>query len=185
MKTSITVICLFFLALTVTAQSKDVKSEKEIPIDSSSVLSIDKTIKTLYNVISGETGKKRQWNQFKFLFTTDAKLIAAGRDSKNKNKIQYMSPDDYIKNSGKWLETNGFFEKEIHRTVNTFGNIAQIFSTYECFYNITDKKPFMRGINSIQLWHDGKRWWIVNIYWTQETKGNPIPEEFLPEKTKA
>ena len=185
MRIYITVLSLLFLTLSAQAQNKDAKTEKEIPIDSSSVLSIDKTIKALYNVISGETGKKRHWKQFKFLFLPDAKLIAAGKDSKNKNKIQFMSPDDYIKNSGKWLETNGFFEKEIHRRVNTFGNISQVFSTYECFYNITDKKPFMRGINSIQLWHDGKRWWIANLYWTQETKSTPIPEEFLPEKTKS
>jgi hypothetical protein len=96
-----------------------------------------------------------------------------------------MKPDDYIKNSVKWLETNGFFEKEIHRTENTFGNMAEVFSTYECFYNITDKKPFMRGINSIQLWNDGQRWWIVNLYWTQETNRNPIPEAYLPKNKNA
>jgi hypothetical protein len=37
----------------------------------------------------------------------------------------------------------------------------------------------MRGINSIQLWNDGKRWWIVNIFWQSETPDNPIPEKYL------
>jgi hypothetical protein len=37
----------------------------------------------------------------------------------------------------------------------------------------------MRGINSFQLFNDGKRWWVVTIYWQQESKDNPIPKEFL------
>ncbi|WP_100614810.1 hypothetical protein [Confluentibacter citreus] len=174
MKSFIYFILIIF-SVTLNAQEKTTKN----PVDITSVVTMDNTIKTLYNVISGEIGKKRDWNQFKYLFHPDAKLIAAGKDVNGETKISYMKPDDYIKNSGKWLETNGFFEKEIHRTVNTFGNMAHVFSTYECFYNVTDKKPFMRGINSIQLWNDGKRWWIINLYWTQETRDNPIPEAFL------
>ena len=116
------------------------------------------------------------------MFKKDAKLIASGKDSNGDNQVAYMKPEDYIKSSGKWLEANGFFEKEIYRTTNTFGNMVEVFSTYQCFYNITDKKPFMRGINSIQLWNDGKRWWIINLFWTQETKNNPIPEVYLPLK---
>ena len=75
---------------------------------------------------------------------------------------------------------NGFFEKEINRIEHTFGNITQVFSTYESFRSEADTTPFMRGINSIQLLNDGKRWWVVNIYWTQETKENPIPSIYLP-----
>ena len=75
---------------------------------------------------------------------------------------------------------NGFFEKEIHRKVDTFGNIAQVFSTYESFYSESDETPFMRGINSIQLLNDGKRWWVINIYWAQETEEDSIPKKYLP-----
>jgi len=171
---------ILFALFSVTLNAQETKT----PIDITSVSTVDRTVKTFYNVISGEIGKKRHWEQFKYLFTPDAKLIAAGKDTDREPKITYMKPDDYIKNSGKWLESNGFFEKEIHRTTNTFGNMAEVFSTYECYYNITDKKPFMRGINSIQLWNDGKRWWIVNLYWTQETYDNPIPEEYLSKKSQ-
>ena len=61
------------------------------------------------------------------------------------------------------------------------GNIAQVFSTYESFKSEADENPFMRGINSIQLINDGKRWWVVNIYWAQESEANPIPEKYLPQ----
>jgi hypothetical protein len=38
----------------------------------------------------------------------------------------------------------------------------------------------MRGINSVQLFNDGRRWWIVSIYWQQENARAPIPEKYLP-----
>jgi hypothetical protein len=37
----------------------------------------------------------------------------------------------------------------------------------------------MRGINSIQLFNDGKRWWILSIYWQHESKQHPLPKEYL------
>jgi len=40
----------------------------------------------------------------------------------------------------------------------------------------------MRGINSIQLWNDGKRWWIITILWQSENKENPIPEKYIEGK---
>ena len=80
---------------------------------------------------------------------------------------------------GQWLEENGFYEIEISREVDTFGNVIQVFSTYESYYSKKDTAPFMRGINSIQLLNDGERFWVVNIYWTNESEKNPIPEQYL------
>ena len=89
-----------------------------------------------------------------------------------------MTPDEYFKTSGTQLYENGFHEVEINREAHTFGNVTQVFSTYESFKSKSDTKPLMRGINSIQLMNDGERWWIINIYWMQESKENPIPEEY-------
>lgn len=144
------------------------------------VKTLDNTISTLYAVISGEKGEARDWDLMKFLFHPDAKLIPSGKNKEGVYKVRYMTVQDYIDSSGKWLIENGFFEKEIHRQTNTFGNITQVFSTYEAFQSERDAEPFMRGINSIQLLNDGNRWWIINIYWTQESLENPIPKEYLP-----
>ena len=146
------------------------------------VKTLDAIIGSLYEVISGEKGEARDWDLMKYLFHPDAKLIASGKNSAGKYSARYMTVDDYINNSGNWLVENGFFEKEIHRTVDTFGNISQVFSSYETYHSETDEQPFMRGINSIQLLNDGDRWWIINIYWTQESKENPIPTKYLPAK---
>lgn len=149
---------------------------------SANVQSLESTLKTLYAVISGEKGEARNWELFKYLFHPDANLIPSGKNKEGMTGARFMSPDDYINGSGKWLVENGFFEKEIYRTADTFGSITQVFSTYESFHSEADEQPFMRGINSIQLLKDESRWWILNIYWTQETPENPIPKAYLPKQ---
>lgn len=144
------------------------------------VQTLDSTIETLYSVISGDAGEKRDWELFKFLFTSDAQLIPSGPNKEGKVGYRTMTPTGYIESSGEVLETKGFFEKEIYRVTETFGSVTHIFSTYESYRTSTDKKPFTRGINSIQLMNDGERWWILNIYWTGEREDNPIPTKYLP-----
>lgn len=144
------------------------------------VQTLDSALATLYGVISGEKGEARDWELFNYLFKPDAKLIPSGKNKEGTIGLRYMTTDDYIQSSGAWLVENGFFEKEIHRTVETFGSLIQVFSTYESYYSEADTTPFMRGINSIQLLNDGTRHWIVNIYWRQESKENPIPPKYLP-----
>jgi hypothetical protein len=149
---------------------------------SGKVNTVDAIIETLYGVISGEKGEERDWELFKYLFKPEAKLIPSGKNAEGMYGVRYMSPDDYIENTGKWLVENGFYEKEIFRKSESFGNITHLFSTYESFNSKSDTEPFMRGINSIQLLNDGDRWWVVNIYWTQESEENPIPAEYLPKR---
>lgn len=146
----------------------------------SKVQTIDSTIETLYAVISGEAGEKRDWELFSYLFIADAQLIPSYADSLGKIGYRSMTPTSYAETSGLWLEKNGFFEKEIYRVTETYGSLTHIFSSYESYYSEADEEPFTRGINSIQLMNDGKRWWIVNIYWLGETDNNKIPQKYLP-----
>lgn len=146
------------------------------------VQSLESTLATLYGVISGEKGEARDWELFKYLFKPDAKLIPSGKNKEGTVGLRFMTTDDYITSSGDWLVENGFFEKEIHRTVETFGSLIHVFSTYESYYSEADSSPFMRGINSIQLIDDGTRYWVVNIYWVQESDDNPIPPKYLPKQ---
>lgn len=175
MKKNILILLLCAISLTCIAQEQ--KEQKDY---SNRVKTLDSIIETMYTVISGEKGVERDWKLFKFLFKPDAKLIPSGKNKNGEFKVHFMKPEDYIKNSGKWLVEHGFIEKEIYRNVESFGNIAHVFSTYEAFNSKEDKTPLMRGINSFQLFNDGKRWWIVNIYWTQETEEHPIPKKYLP-----
>jgi len=170
------------LLIVISVISSSLFAQPPNPTAQGKVESLDAILSTLYGVISGEKGEVRDWELFKYLFHPDAKLIPSRKTESGVFSATFMTADDYINGSGKWLIENGFFEKEIHRTVNTFGNITQVFSTYESFRSEADTEPFMRGINSIQLLNDGERWWIINIYWTQESAENPIPKEYLPKK---
>ncbi|WP_299103221.1 hypothetical protein [uncultured Winogradskyella sp.] len=168
---------LFLVVFTLNVSAQEEKKDY-----TNNVATLDSTIATLYSVISGDKGVKRDWDLFKHLFQKDAKLIATNKNKKGENVVRYMSPDDYISTAGNWLVENGFHEVEISRKTQTFGNIAHVFTTYEAFNSKDDETPFMRGINSVQLFNDGKRWWIINIYWTQESEENPIPEKYLPKE---
>ncbi|MFD1063618.1 hypothetical protein ACFQ1Q_10215 [Winogradskyella litorisediminis] len=168
---------IIILSLAITFQIS--AQETETPDYSENVSTLDNTIETLYSVISGDKGVERNWDLFKHLFHPKARLIPTGKNKEGEIIARYLKPDDYIKTSGKWLVENGFHEVEISRKTDTFGNITQVFSTYESFKSKSDTKPFMRGINSIQLLNDGNRWWIINIYWMQESEISPIPEKYL------
>jgi hypothetical protein len=167
----LSVLFCFCFALNAQENTKDY-SEK--------VKTLDSTLETLYSVISGEKGEARDWNLFRYLFHPEAKLIPSEKNKEGNVDARFMTPDDYVNTSGNYLIENGFYEIELQREVDTFGNITQVFSTYESYHSKTDATPFMRGINSIQLLNDGNRWWVLNIYWMQESKEHPIPKKYLP-----
>jgi hypothetical protein len=141
--------------------------------------SIDTIIAALYDVISGPAGKKRDWDRFRALFWKDGRMQATVKGRDNALRLITILPDEYAQRSGPYLEKEGFFEKEIARRQEQYGSIAHVFSTYESLHKADDKKPFERGINSIQLFNDGQRWWVLSVYWQGEGAGVPLPAKYL------
>ena len=151
--------------------------------DPADVASIDAIITAAYDSISGPPGK-RDWNRERSLFISGARLIPTTGNAGETNLVGEIVPhildiDGFIARVCDYVEKNGFFEKEIARRTEIFGNIAHVFSTYESRHKAEDPKPFARGINSIQLMNDGKRWWIVTVFWQGEGPDNPLPEKYL------
>lgn len=105
--------------------------------------------------------------------------MATGKRADGTMGKRVMTVEDYISTSGPFLEKDGFFEQEIGRTTEQYGSVVHVFSSYDSRRTLKDEKPFMRGINSIQLWNDSKRWWIVSVFWQSETPDNPIPGKYL------
>ena len=177
-------VSIFAFAQNATAQNLENKSAATptptaTPIEANpaDVSSMDAVIKAVYDVISGEAGQKRDWNRFRSLFHPAARMIPT---AKNPNTgavgARAFTPEEYIQRSEPFMMKEGFYEREKARQAETFGNIAHVFSTYESFRKPDDKTPFMRGINSIQLLNDGKRWLVLTIMWQAETPENPLPE---------
>ena len=142
--------------------------------------SVDSVVAALYDVISGAAGAPRNWNRMRALFAPDARLsvITPNREGGGFT-LRAMTVEDYISRNMSAFTTSGFYEKEIARTTDAFGQLVHVFSTYELLRAPNDPKPFMRGINSIQLAHDGKRWWIANLVWRAEDAGLTLPERYL------
>jgi hypothetical protein len=140
------------------------------------VNSLDSILRAVYDVISGPAGD-RDWNRFRSLFVPEARLTSAVKSKDPAApSVRLLSVDDYVKGAGGYFAKNGFFESAIVNRVQRFGNIAQVFSSYESRHNAGDK-PFTRGINSVQLFYDGSRWWVLSILWDEESPNNPLPPE--------
>jgi hypothetical protein len=144
------------------------------------VASIDAIISAAYDSIAGPAGEKRDWERERSLFYPGARLIPTAKADANDDLAPKMlDVDGFIARVEPYFAEHGFYEKEIARSIEQFGHIAHVWSTYESRHSPDDPEPFMRGINSIQLFYDGNRWWIVTIYWQHESKGHPIPEKYF------
>lgn len=172
---------VFVFAMSVMAQTPTTPATPPVKeANPADVGSIDAIMKAVYDVISGDANQKRDWDRFRSLFHKDAKLIPTGKNPQTGvTMARFMTPEDYVQRAGPSLEKDGFHEREMARKVEQYGNIAHVFSTYHAFRKKDDKDPFMRGINSFQLLNDGKRWWVISIYWQAETPDNPIPAKYL------
>ncbi|MCY3809488.1 MAG: hypothetical protein OXG58_08710 [Gemmatimonadetes bacterium] len=171
---------LVLLAVLVFALPAPAATQQPHPADPADVESIDAILTAVYEVISGDAGVKRDWDRFRSLFAPGATLSPTVRTPEGAYGRQIITPDEYAGNVGAWLEENGFHEVEINRVTERYGVIAHAFSTYESRRLASDPEPFARGINSIQLLYDGTRWWVVSIFWHQESEEHPIPAKYLP-----
>jgi len=145
--------------------------------DQADVSSIDSIVKAIYESISFRKGEKPNLGRLRSLFTPKAPFIRITPDAVNK-----MDLDSFISSFSERIKTGtmkSFYEGEISRKTLSFGSIAQVFTTYSKGINIEDPKSAVRGINSIQLFHDGQRWWICSILWQDETEESPIPQKYL------
>ena len=168
------------LAAALVGPAAPLAAQGTLEADPADVESIDAIIAALYDVISGPAGEEREWDRFRSLFLPGAHLVPTIVTPDGSFRYVVWSPEDYVTRVGPQLEEIGFFEAEIGRVTERFGNIAHIFSTYESTRE-EEGDPVQRGINSMQLLWDGDRWWMVNILWDQEREGSEIPERYLSE----
>lgn len=142
------------------------------------VETIDGIVHAFYAVISGPRGQAREWGRDATLYLEPMSFTIASLDPQSGNPVvRTISKQQYVDENDAWLVESGFSEREIHRETRRFGNIAHVWSTYEWS---TEDGQSGRGINGIDLFHDGSRWWITHATWESEREDNPIPAEYLP-----
>jgi len=161
-------LVMILVATSAFAQTKDYSND---------VASVDSIIAALYEVISGDPGTARDWDRFRNLFKPETRLMPTRKNQQGELTLQALTPEDYVQMFTTRINT-GFFEKELHRVTESYGTVTHVFSTYET----KEKKDGLvtnRGINSIQLFFDGKRYYEINIFWCAESMGFQLPEKYV------
>lgn len=172
-------IALVLSTLTPQAPAAPPAAAPAVQARQADVATIDGILGALYASISGPAGQQRDWDRLRSLFSEGGRLMPTAVRADGSRLFRVWTVEEYITNAGPGLEKSGFFEREIGRTTDTFGQIAHVFSAYDSKRTEADPQPFQRGINSIQLRHDGTRWWIVTVFWDSERPDNPIPPKYL------
>jgi hypothetical protein len=143
----------------------------------SDVVSIDAVMRTFYDVISGPKGKPRQWARDKALYVKDVRFHILYERAGTPG-LQVVNHQQYVDATDSGFVANGFVERETSRCTRRFGNLAQVWSAYEGWYGEgASRRDAGRGINALQLYWDGKRWWITAVSWDSERATNPLPAD--------
>ncbi len=138
------------------------------------VETIDSIISALYENISGPAGP-RDWDRERNLFAQEAHLMPTRPRQDGSHSIQIFDFDGYRVSRTPFFAEQAFYEREVSRREERFGNIAHIWSAYEGS-RTSDGDVILRGVNSIQLYNDGDRWWIVSMVWDNERTEILLPE---------
>lgn len=140
--------------------------------------SLDGIIAAWYDIVSVPAGETPDWARDSTLYLPEVRfVILSDGEPTGPRLASILDHAEFAAAVGE--SSDGFFESEIHRVTQRFDNLVHVFSTYE-FGQSKDGPVLGRGINSIQLFFDGQRWWIVGAAWRNENPERPIPPEFLP-----
>jgi hypothetical protein len=137
---------------------------------------IGAVIDEMYGMISGPAGP-RDWSRQANCFHPEARQIRTWIEPDGRANCRIMGLDDYARDTTPFFAANPFYEIEIGRRTDVFGNMAHVWSAYEARTSPDDGAPERRGINSIQLYKDPERGWrIMAMIWDNERAGVAIPE---------
>jgi hypothetical protein len=177
----IVITALLLLAAIAPAQTSR-RREAPPPADAASVESI---VAALYASVSHAPDASPDFERMRGIFLYVGMLVPPAKPGE---EFKVMDVDQFSDRYQKGVAARkekaeaatGFFERETARRTDCFGNVCQVFSTYDSRHTLSDAAPFQRGINSIQLVRDGKRWWIASVAWDVERPDNPIPAQYQP-----
>jgi len=153
-------------------------SAQDYPLEED-VSTLEGILKAYYEVVSGPAGEIRNWDRDKSLHIPEAQVIIVGRNEDGSVRLEPITIGDYHDRQPGPAQS-GFWEEEIHRVVQTHGAVTHVWSTYE-WRNEPDGPVGGRGVNSIQLVHDGERWWITSWMFDGRPNAPDVPAEYMPD----
>jgi hypothetical protein len=144
--------------------------------------SVEGVLKAFYEVTNIAPGAPRQWARDRTLYVPWIRFVALGPGATGRPKVTVWTHDEFVAASDPLFE-KGFVEREIHRVTRRYGNMVHVDSTYE-FLEGTGSPVKGRGVNSLDLYFDGQRWWVASVVWQSEDAAHPIPAELLPPSSR-
>ncbi len=168
-------LILFTITIATSAQTP---SQQNKPKNLTDVRSIDNLLKAFYESISFPEGGQPDWTRYRSLFgSASSPCVRIAGDS-----VMQMDRESFIAFFSGRIQRGtlrSFAEKEIGRTGEYYGNLAQVFSTYEKRMNLADDGKPIRGINSFQFYLKDSRWWIASVVWQDESAATSIPSRYF------
>ena len=135
---------------------------------------IGAVVDELYAMISGPAGP-RDWERQRTVFHPEARQVRTWVDADGRPAMKMMGPKEYAADTTPFFAANDFYEVEIARRIDVFGNIAHVWSAYEARRALDDAEPERRGVNSIQLVKDADGLWsVLAMVWDNEREGVSI-----------
>lgn len=129
---------------------------------------IGAAIDEMYAMISGPAGP-RDWSRQEKCFLPEARQVRTWVDEQGRAVKKSMALEEYARDTTPFFAANPFYEIEVSRRIDLFGNIAHVWSAYEARRSPDDRDVERRGINSIQLFRDPDRGWrIIHMIWDNE-----------------
>jgi len=141
------------------------------------VSTIEAVVSSVYKSITFCEGGKPDMERFRSLFSPGAQFIRISREG-----VAEMDCDGFISGFSERIRTGvlkSFYEAEIARKTQAYGDIAQVFTSYNKGVNTDNPDSYTRGINCLQMFYEKERWYISSLLWQDESKENPIPREYL------
>lgn len=138
------------------------------------VATIDGVMNAYYEAVSGPPGK-RDIARILSLYAPGAKLNVSIRD----DIPVHGTVEDVIQTEGFQNITTDFYEREIARDEQRFGNLANVISTYGISDSMDNYDYTARGITVFQMYYAGDRWWIMSSIYQREAENLPLPYHLL------
>ena len=124
--------------------------------------------------VTGPADKDRA--RMRALFIPEARMTFVSVAADGTPTYTFQTLDDWIAR----VKARGHAmleEKQLKFHIESYGNIAHLWSTYALH---SDGKQLARGINSIQAIKEAGGWRVTGILVQAEPATAPLPQEFLP-----
>jgi len=137
-------------------------------------MTIDEVIREMYDVVSFEPGQRPDWRREDAIFAPGARVVRV-----NDSGVFEFDMASFARNFDAMIDSGelpSFWEGEIWRRTDLFGDMAHVLSAYESRHS-RDGAFINRGVNSIQLFQRDGSWWISAMIWRRDGAVVRIPAE--------